>query len=77
MARVSSNGGGRRRRALCLAGVVRAGDADHGRPRGEHGWVPKVAARRSKVVGGRGVDQRNDGDEFGGDRGPARSGSGF
>ena len=77
MARVSSNGGGRRRRALCLAGVARAGDVGHGRGHGGHGWVPEVAACRSEVVGGRGVDQRDDDDEFGGDRSPARSGSGF
>ena len=59
---------------MCLAGVARAGDADHGRPRGKHGWVPEVAACRSEVVGGRGVNQRDGGDDSGGCRRTARSG---
>jgi len=49
----------------------------HGEGIGGHWRVAGRLPRRTVQVGGLGVDQRNDGDEFGGDRGPARSGSGF
>jgi hypothetical protein len=56
---------------------ARAGDLGHGRPRGEHQQVQHRRPHRMVQIGGLGVDQRDDCDEFGGDRGPARSGSGF
>ena len=49
----------------------------HREGNGGHQQVQHRRPHRMVQVGGLGVDQRDDGDEFGGDRGPARSGSGF